>query len=275
METSTSVVARVVLKAAMVSALTLVLTLSVCRAVYGGALANPPAAFYIWTTWFLVAAAVGDQILKNFRSGRAADQLAWNTFLSNLVENMAWVLLSHATGDPIYLVSHLFGITFDQFVLWQMIASSRAAARFGPFRALLLYASMPFLLVLFSLVGVPYFFPEIRSPAGEYLAGAATLATWGWSAVGWGLQIHRNWKVGVLTGRDFSLWIPVLLEISLLSGILNELLSGTNRAVPYLIFSVGLVINTILMTQCLYYWRRWREGENVFGQAPEAPEETG
>jgi hypothetical protein len=209
--------------------------------------------------WILVVIAVGDQIVRNHRFGHASRQLSWNVFLSNIFENTAWVLLSWGVGDPVIVVARWPGLIFDQIVFWQMLFSTAEAKQKGRTYVWLKYALLPCLMTVTALAIIPICFLSIvRAPEIVAALKALTGVIWLWVATGWVLQIYKNWKVGIETGRDFSFKIPILVQLYLASWILHEFFNGKTGVTMYIINGAALAINTILLIQCWHYNRLWQ-----------------
>ena len=213
----------------------------------------------LFLNWQVVFLAVGDQIVRNWRSGRADKQLSWMVFLPNIVENFAWVLLGWGVSDPVVVLARIPGMFFDQIVFWQMLWTTKEAERKGKFFVWLKYGSIIFAFSVAAVTVVPLFLlSELRAGQVPKLLKYFTGSVWLVSALGWAMQFRKNQKSDVLTGRDFSPKIPILVEFFLASWILNEYFNGHTGLAMYLINSVALVINTVLLIQSFHYVRLWR-----------------
>jgi hypothetical protein len=218
------------------------------------------AAVTLLLNWQVVFIAVGDQIIRNARGGRAAQQLSWTVFLANIGENFAWVLQGWGVNDPVVVIARIPGLFFDQIVFWQMLWSTEEAQRKGKLFVWLKYAMTGFVLSVAAVTVVPLFFlPQLRSaliPEGlKWFTGVIWIA----SAIGWALQFWKNKKSDVLTGRDFSPKIPILVQFFLASWLLNEYYNGHTGFQMYFINGIALTINTVLLVQSLNYVRLWRK----------------
>jgi hypothetical protein len=202
---------------------------------------------------------VGDQILRNWKSNRASEQLSWNVFLANISENVAWSLLSWSVGDPVIIIARGPGLLMDQIVFWQMLLSTQEAQEKGKALVWCKYALAPFMVTVFSVAAVPLcFLSQIRTDQNTAALKWIVGVLWLWSAAGWMLQIKKNKQSGILTGRDFSPKIPVLVEFYLASWLFHEYINGRTGITMYVTMGVALVINTTLLTQSLYYYTLWQ-----------------
>lgn len=229
-----------------------------CSTVYGAPLANPPAFWLIYSYWLLVTVALGSQIVLNARSGRAYGQLEPHVFLSNWLENVGWILFSWTTGDPVYLVSRFAGLWFDQIVFWQILISQKGGTPRERRLRIVVLAGPPFLVSLFALIGIPLLFAEIMQKSWMHTTVSSIIGiVWLYVVLSWVRQLKKNRSVGVLSGRDFSLLIPLLIELFLLFALLNEYLSGSHRIVPYVTMGISLLVNTALLIQSALHHRAW------------------
>lgn len=232
--------------------------LATCTLVYGSARANVPAFLTIYSYWMLVTIALGSQILLNFRSGRAHGQLDPHVFISNWLENAGWILFSWTSGDPVYLISRFAGLWFDQIVFWQILVSQTTGSLRKRLPRFLLFAAPPFVGSLGVLFGPPLLFSDhVQQPGIHTTVSSLVLIVWLYVVVSWVQQFQRNRAVGVLSGRDFSLLIPLLIEIFLLFALLNEFLSGAFRFVPLVTMGISFAVNTALLIQSQLHYRAW------------------
>jgi len=125
---------------------------------------------------------------------------------------------------------------------------------------ILTYCLPSFFISLFVLGGVP-FLPAniIKSPVTQAAISTFVSIIWIYVALAWIRQIVRNKVVGVVSGRDFSILIPLLIEIFLIFTLINEYESGTNRLLPYLTMGISLIINTVITIQTSRYWYLWNK----------------
>ncbi len=210
-------------------------------------------------SWAVVTIGLGDQIAKNSRSGRASDQLSWNGTLANMSENITWSMLSWSVGDPVIWLARAPGLLLIQIIFWQMLFSTEESERKGKVFVWLKYAAVPFLLTAVAVIFIPvYFLPLIRQRDAIVVLKSLTGAMWFWSACGLFLQIRKNMKSGVKTGRDYSLKLAALVEFSIASWLLHEFVDGHTGATMYLTMSISLSLNTVLLIQAVYYIRRWQ-----------------
>lgn len=249
-----------VLPFSLVCRVIFLICMAVCSSVYGAPFNNSSAFASMYSCWVLVVVAVGSQILLNYRSGRAHGQLNPHLFISNWLENVGWILFTWTTGDPVYVITRFAGLWFDQFIFLQIILSSPSLSGTKRRDTILTYCLPSFLISLFVLGGVP-FLPAtiIKAPLLKAAVSAFVSIIWIYVAIAWIRQIVRNKVVRVVSGRDFSILIPLLIEIFLIFTLINEYQSGTNRLVPYLTVGISLIINTIITIQTSCYWYLWNK----------------
>jgi hypothetical protein len=216
----------------------------------------------ICLNWLVVMVGVGDQIRRNAKSNRAAEQLSWNVFLSNIAENMAWALLSWAIREPIILIARGPGLLLDQVVFWQMLFSTKEAKARGKAYVWGKYALMPVVATVLVVAVVPIWFaPHVQTEGSVAALKIAVLLTWLWTTIGWVEQIVKNNLSGKLTGRDFSLKIPLLVELYLASWLFYEFRQGRTGWLMYATMGTSLAINTFLLIQSLRYAWAWNKSE--------------
>jgi hypothetical protein len=249
-----------VLPFSLVCGVIFLICMAVCSSVYGAPFNNSSAFASMYSCWVLVVVAVGSQILLNHRSGRAHGQLNPHLFISNWLENVGWILFTWTTGDPVYLITRFAGLWFDQFIFLQILLSSPSLSAIKRRDTILTYCLPSFLISLFILCGVP-FLPAtiIKAPLTKAAVSAFVSIIWIYVALAWIRQIVRNKVVGVISGRDFSILIPLLIEIFLIFTLINEYQSGTNRILPYLTMGISLIINTVITIQTSRYWYLWNK----------------